>query len=107
LTLSIVLIVCFEADNYNRDSVTYSVFNIIFEVVSAYGLVGLSTGLLNEAYNLFGGFHKVSKFLICAVMIRGRHRGLPAAIDKAVLLPSEISDRREGVAHLLHYVFAG
>lgn len=28
-------------------------------------------------------------------MIRGRHRGLPVAIDRAVLLPSEFSEFRE------------
>jgi Trk-type K+ transport system membrane component len=44
----------------------------------------------------------VSKVLICAVMIRGRHRGLPMAIDKAALLPSEISDTREDVPCLLY-----
>lgn len=27
--------------------------------------------------------------MLCAVMLRGRHRGLPVAIDKAVLLPDE------------------
>ena len=27
--------------------------------------------------------------MLCAVMLRGRHRGLPVAIDKAVLLPHE------------------
>jgi Trk-type K+ transport system membrane component len=101
LTIPIIFIVCFEANNYNHDPVIYSVFNIIFKVVSAYGPVGLSTGLLSEAYSLSGGFHTVSKVLICAVMVRGRHRGLPVAIDKAVLLPSEISDSGEGTSHPL------
>ncbi len=101
LTLSIVFIVCFEADHYSGDPIAYSVFNMIFEVVSAYGPVGLSTGLPNEAFSLSGGFHTVSKVLICAVMIRGRHRGLPVAIDKAVLLPNEISGRRDGANDLL------
>lgn len=31
----------------------------------------------------------MSKLILCAVMIRGRHRGLPVAIDRAVLLPGE------------------
>jgi len=26
---------------------------------------------------------------MCAVMIRGRHRGLPVALDRAVMLPHE------------------
>ena len=31
----------------------------------------------------------LSKLILCAVMLRGRHRGLPVAIDRAVLLPGE------------------
>ena len=31
----------------------------------------------------------LSKLILCAVMLGGRHRGLPVAIDKAVLLPAE------------------
>ena len=37
--------------------------------------------------------------------IKGRHRGLPIAIDKAVLLPGEISGSREGTDRLLQNVF--
>jgi Trk-type K+ transport system membrane component len=102
LTISAVVIVCLEADNNSNDPVTYSIFNMIFEVVSAYGPVGLSTGLPNAPYSLSGGFRTISKVLICSTMIRGRHRGLPVAIDKAVLLPGEISDRREVTARRMH-----
>jgi len=31
---------------------------------------------------------------VCAVMLRGRHRGLPVAIDRAVLLPFEFRDNQ-------------
>jgi len=30
-----------------------------------------------------------SKLVICAVMLRGRHRGLPVALDRAIVFPSE------------------
>ena len=33
--------------------------------------------------------HTLSKLVVSAVMIRGRHRGLPVALDWAVLMPSE------------------
>ena len=33
--------------------------------------------------------HTLSKLAVSAVMIRGRHRGLPVALDRAVLMPSE------------------
>ena len=42
-----------------------------------------------NAYSFCGAWHTGSKLVLCAVMLRGRHRGLPVAIDKAVLLPDE------------------
>jgi hypothetical protein len=30
-----------------------------------------------------------------AVLIRGRHRGLPVAIDRAILLPAELKEREQ------------
>ena len=47
LVLAILFISCIEVSNFERDPVTYSVFNIVFEVVSGYGCVGISTGLPN------------------------------------------------------------
>lgn len=40
-------------------------------------------------YSLSGKFNTFSKLVICAMMIRGRHRGLPYKLDRAILLPSE------------------
>lgn len=37
----------------------------------------------------------MSKLVLVAVMLRGRHRGLPVALDKAVLLPGDEETRRE------------
>ncbi|RHZ47891.1 uncharacterized protein CDV56_105373 [Aspergillus thermomutatus] len=85
-----VIIICIvEAGSFTRDPVTYSAFNIIFETVSAYGTVGISTGLPDQLFSFSGGWHTLSKLVLCAVMLRGRHRGLPVAIDKAILLPGE------------------
>jgi Cation transport protein len=42
-----------------------------------------------NAYSFCGAWHTGSKLVLIAVMLRGRHRGLPVAIDKAVLLPDE------------------
>lgn len=89
LVLAVLFISCIEVSNFDRDPITYSVFNIVFEVVSAYGCVGISTGLPNEAYSFSGGWHKASKLILCLVMLRGRHRGLPVALDRAVRLPGQ------------------
>ncbi|GIK03030.1 hypothetical protein Aspvir_007096 [Aspergillus viridinutans] len=67
----------------------FSVFAIFFEVVSAYGNVGLSLGYPNVTTSFCGQFSVFSKIVICAMMIRGRHRGLPVQLDRAILLPGE------------------
>lgn len=89
LVLAVLAISIIETRHFIDDPVTYSVFNIIFEVVSAYGSVGISTGVPNNAYSFSGGWYTGSKLLLCLVMLRGRHRGLPVALDRAVRLPRE------------------
>ncbi|KAJ5542265.1 hypothetical protein N7535_004687, partial [Penicillium sp. DV-2018c] len=70
----------------------FSVFSILFEVVSAYGNVGLSLGYPTVNTSLSGQFTVFSKLVICVVMIRGRHRGLPYKLDRAIVLPGERLD---------------
>jgi len=67
----------------------FGLFNLLFEVTSAYGTVGLSTGVPGEDYSLSGQFKTLSKVVMLFVMVRGRHRGLPFAIDRSILLPGE------------------
>lgn len=68
---------------------SFNVFAIFFEVISAYGNVGLSLGYPTVNTSLSGQFSVFSKVVICAMMIRGRHRMLPYSIDRAIMLPSE------------------
>ncbi|KAJ5652214.1 hypothetical protein N7507_009640 [Penicillium longicatenatum] len=67
----------------------FSVFSVLFEVVSAYANVGLSLGYPTVNTSLSGEFNTFSKLIICFMMIRGRHRGLPYRIDRAIILPGE------------------
>ncbi|KAH9050993.1 cation transport protein-domain-containing protein [Lactarius deliciosus] len=91
LGLALFLVCIIERDQLeNPDSATwFNIFNIIFELVSAYGGVGLSLGLPYANYSFSGAFRPLSKLIVCLVILRGRHRGLPVAIDRAVLLPFE------------------
>lgn len=89
LVLAIFMITTIETGQFERDPVNFSTFNIIFEVVSAYGCVGISVGIPWAAYSFCGTWHTASKLVLCAVMLRGRHRGLPVSIDRAILLPDE------------------
>ncbi|KAI1383980.1 TrkH-domain-containing protein [Hypoxylon trugodes] len=89
LVIAVLLISIIETKHFIEDPVTFSVFNIVFEVVSAYGCVGISIGLPTANYSFSGGLFPGSKLVLAAVMIRGRHRGLPVALDRAVRLPSD------------------
>ncbi|GAA5838941.1 hypothetical protein JCM3766R1_004535 [Sporobolomyces carnicolor] len=70
-----------------------TMFSLIFETVSAYGTVGLSLGNNRNNTSLAGVLSTGSKLVIIAVMLRGRHRGLPVAIDRSILLPFDLNSR--------------
>ncbi len=95
LVLAVLVISTIETSHFLADPVDYSVFNVVFEVVSAYGCVGISVGLPTAAYSFSGGWHGGSKLVLCLVMLRGRHRGLPVALDRAVRFPGEQLHRDE------------
>ncbi|KAH9012506.1 hypothetical protein EDB85DRAFT_1831065, partial [Lactarius pseudohatsudake] len=40
-------------------------------------------------FPLSGAMSRLSKLIICAAMLRGRHRGLPVALDRAIVFPTE------------------
>ncbi|UKZ51915.1 hypothetical protein TrVGV298_005680 [Trichoderma virens] len=73
----------------------FDLFAVLFEIVSAYGTVGLSMGVPNVNASLCSQFSVVGKLIIVAMQIRGRHRGLPYGLDRAVILPSEARLKRE------------
>ncbi|KAJ5991804.1 hypothetical protein N7451_007528 [Penicillium sp. IBT 35674x] len=89
IALAVLFIAIAEADHFTAQPVAFATFNVIFEVVSAYGCVGVSVGYPGKNYSFCGAWHPVSKIILAAVALRGRHRGLPVAIDKAIMLPSE------------------
>lgn len=60
----------------------------VFELVSAFGGIGLTLGIPTENYSFCGAFEPLSKLIVIAIMVRGRHRGLPVAIDRASESPS-------------------
>ncbi|RSM10102.1 hypothetical protein CEP52_003799 [Fusarium oligoseptatum] len=107
LVLAVMVITTIETSNFMDDPVTFSVFNIIFEVVSAYGTVGISVGIPTDAYSFSGAWHTSSKLVLCLVMLRGRHRGLPVALDHAVRLPGEHLHRDEEEDHQIRRTLTG
>ncbi|KAH6904408.1 potassium transporter [Coprinopsis sp. MPI-PUGE-AT-0042] len=70
-------------------------FRVLFELVSAFGGIGLSLGIPTENYSFVGAMKPLSKLVIIVIMVRGRHRGLPVAIDRAVHLPRDMMTQRK------------
>ncbi|KAK4683982.1 Trk/Ktr/HKT type cation transporter, partial [Tremellales sp. Uapishka_1] len=99
LALSVFLIAVIERGKLldPNKSQWFTLFRIIFECTSAYSTVGLSLGTPNNNYSFSGELSTLSKLVMIAVMLRGRHRGLPVAIDRAIMLPQEYArlDRRD------------
>lgn len=89
IALAVLFIAIAESDHFSAQPVAFATFNVIFEVVSAYGCVGVSVGYPGKNSSFCGAWHVISKLILAAVALRGRHRGLPVAIDKAIMLPRE------------------
>ena len=89
VAIAVLFISIAESSNYSREPVAFSTFNVIFEVVSAYGCVGISVGYPTRNDSFCGSWHTISKLILAATALRGRHRGLPVTVDRAVMLPSE------------------
>jgi len=73
----------------------FTMFAVLFEIVSAYGTVGLSLGYPTINASFSAEFGVVSKLVIIAMQIRGRHRGLPYELDRAIMLKGELLRAKE------------
>lgn len=92
-----LFIICIVEGNrlQNTNEYAFTIFSVLFEIVSAYGTVGLSLGYPTINASFSAEFKVLSKLVIIAMQIRGRHRGLPYMLDRAILLPSENLHRKE------------
>ena len=79
----------------NTNEYAFTLFSVLFEIVSAYGTVGLSLGYPNIDASFSAEFNVISKLVVIAMQIRGRHRGLPYELDRAILLPSDSLHKKE------------
>lgn len=98
LFLGLFIICICENDKIKDEAMpSFNIFAILFEIVSAYGTVGLSLGYPNTDQSFSAQFTVLSKLVIISMLIRGRCRGLPYSLDRAILLPSE---RLEHIDHI-------
>lgn len=94
--LGLFIITIVEGDRLKNESeYSFQIWAVLFEVVSAYGTVGLSLGYPGVNASFVSQFKVLSTLVIAAMQIRGRHRGLPYSLDRAILLPSESLHQKE------------
>src|SRR5690606_16178464 len=72
-----------------------TIFRILFEIISAYGTVGLSIGYPGIATSFCATWGAFAIFLLVVIMILGRHRGLPDSVDAAVQLPAHLLSNKQ------------
>jgi Trk-type K+ transport system membrane component len=90
----VILLICLAEEGRVHSDVNFTFFKIVFEVVSAFGNVGLSLGHPTVSVSFCGVFTPFSKMLILMTMILGRHRGFRGSMeDQDYLL--EIQDLDE------------
>jgi len=81
---SVWALVCIiQAGNIERDP-DFSVFAVLFEVVSAYGCVGLSLGHAGTTASFSAVWSPGAKVLLATVIFVGRLRYMPFSVDRAV-----------------------
>ncbi len=56
------------------------------------GTVGLSLGYPTINASFSTEFNPFSRIIVMAMQVRGRHRGLPYELDRAILLPKDSHD---------------
>lgn len=101
-----IVCVCESGKIQNPDMPALNVFSILFEIVSAYGTVGLSLGYPGTNTSLSAQFTPISKLVIIAMLVRGRNRGLPYSLDRAIILPTkklQQIDRMEDLRNKHHH----
>jgi len=81
----------FFPSNANAPDNSFTLFPVMFEVVSGFGNVGLSIGCNNcGVLSLSFAFSTFSKFVMIVIMVAGVHRSLPQDLDSAIVLPRRL-----------------
>ncbi|KAL4928813.1 cation transporter [Aspergillus undulatus] len=93
LILLAVFVLCIAESDHVMDpaKTSFDIFPVLFEAVSAYGNIGLSLSYPAAQTSLCGHFGAFSKLVICALMIRGRHRGLLGLVEGDIVMADGVT----------------
>jgi hypothetical protein len=92
LFVFIFLICAFEYQQMSPVDPNITVFKVIFEIVSAFGAVGLSLGYPNVTSSFATVLSPASKTILVITMLMGRHRGLLASMKDQEAIEHSASD---------------
>ena len=76
-----IIILAFVEDKMVRENPVVDFIDVVFEVISAYGNVGLSMGFPGSMASLCGNMSTVGKLVLIFLMMVGKLRGLPTNSD--------------------------
>ncbi|KAJ5219631.1 hypothetical protein N7468_008835 [Penicillium chermesinum] len=79
VTVAVFSLTILESDKYEAQPLSFSTFNIIFEVISAYSCIGISVGFPVTGHSFCGELRPASKLILSVMSLIGRHRDLPKA----------------------------
>jgi hypothetical protein len=88
----LTVIIAIIQDAALRTNPDFTIFALLYEVISGYGNVGFSLGYVNTTTSFSAVWWPASKVLLCILMLMGRHRGMPHHHDTAVMLVSRRRD---------------
>lgn len=83
ICVAMIIISIVEAEQLATNP-NFPAFNIIFEVISGFGNVGLTMGYPGSFLCFSSYWQPISKYILIAVMLLGRLRDLPERIDPTV-----------------------
>lgn len=80
-----IFVIAFIEDHFiSSFPAVCNLWYILFEVISAYGNVGISMGVPGYFYSLSGRLQLSSQYILMFLMLLGKHRGLPAHTDTVI-----------------------
>ena len=93
----IIILICLTEQKKLASDPNFTFFKIVFEVISAFGNVGVSLGHPSVIVSFSGVLSPFSQFLIIWTVIMGRHRGLSGSMDDQdqLILLQQIDDEKE------------
>ena len=76
-----IIVLAFVEDKMTRENPVVDFVDVVFEIISAYGNVGLSMGFPGSMASLCGNMSTFGKLVLIFIMMVGKLRGLPTHSD--------------------------